>query len=131
GAIDQSGRAPLGIIQQHLEEVLRCELLMSLTRRERLGRLNETASAVGILFEIHVPTLSLFFRPSGATRTSSMGEQLRASRTHVRAKRRCPVAMWEWQFLPERGLARNSGAESRREGDNHHRPLRPTWRPLP
>ena len=39
------------------------KLLVSLALRERLGRLNETAAAVGIFVEIHVPSLGLFRRP--------------------------------------------------------------------
>src|SRR6516164_7065608 len=39
------------------------ELLVSLALRERLGRLDETAAAVGIFVEIHVPSLGLFRRP--------------------------------------------------------------------
>src|ERR1700745_4213916 len=39
------------------------ELLVSLALREQLGRLHETAAAVGIFVEIHVPSLGLFRRP--------------------------------------------------------------------
>src|ERR1700683_158437 len=48
---------------------------MALALRERLGRLHETAAAVGILFEIHVRFPSAYpGSPEGATGTSSLGE---------------------------------------------------------
>jgi hypothetical protein len=47
---------------------------MALALRERLGRLHETAAAVGILFEIHVRFPSAYpGSPEGTTGTSSLG----------------------------------------------------------
>ena len=59
GAVDQTGGEPLGVVEQHLEQVLGRELLVSLAQRERLGGLDETAAAVGVFVEIH----DLFPRP--------------------------------------------------------------------
>jgi hypothetical protein len=51
------------------------KLLMALALRERLGRLHETAAAVGILFEIHVRFPSAYpGSPEGTAGTSSLGE---------------------------------------------------------
>jgi hypothetical protein len=48
---------------------------MALALRQRLGRLHETAAAVGILFEIHVRFPSACpVSPEGAAGTSSLGE---------------------------------------------------------
>ena len=71
--IDQTGGEPFGVVEQNLQQVLGRKLLVSLAQRERLGRLNETAAAVGIFVEIHVPSLGLFRRPGGAIGTSSWG----------------------------------------------------------
>src|SRR5262249_20489975 len=75
--VDQAGGEPLGVVEQHLQQVLGRKLLMSLAQRERLGRLNETAAAVGIFVEIHVPSLGLFRRPNWRDRNIVMGLQLR------------------------------------------------------
>ncbi len=53
-AVDQSGRQTLRIVEQHLEQMFRRELLVTLPHRERLGRLHETAGAFGIFFKVHV-----------------------------------------------------------------------------
>ena len=50
-----------------------CELLVALAQGQRLGRLNETAGAVGIFLEIHVLSLGLPLRPCSASGASSMG----------------------------------------------------------
>ena len=63
GTIDQAGGEPLGVVKQHLEEVFGRKLLMSLAQRERLGGLDETATAVGVFVEIHVLSLGLFQTP--------------------------------------------------------------------
>ena len=62
-SVDQTGGEPFGVVEQNLEQMFGRKLLMSLAQRERLGRLNETAAAVGIFVEIHVPSLGLFRRP--------------------------------------------------------------------
>ena len=72
-AVDQPGGEPLGIVEQHLEQVLRGELLVSLAQRERLGGLDETAAAVGVFVEIHILPSAYSERPGGANRTSSLG----------------------------------------------------------
>src|SRR6202034_2674638 len=59
GPVDQTGGEPLGVVEQHLEQVLGRKLLMSLAQRERLGGLDETAAAVRVFVEIH----GLFPRP--------------------------------------------------------------------
>ena len=53
GAVDEARGEPLGVVKQHLQEVLGRKLLVPLALRKRLGRLNETAAAVGVLVEIH------------------------------------------------------------------------------
>ena len=72
-AVDQPGGESLGIVEQHLEQVLRGELLVPLARRERLGGLDETAAAVGVFVEIHILPSAYSERPGGANRTSSLG----------------------------------------------------------
>ena len=49
------------------------ELLVSLALGERLRRLDETAAAVGIFLEIHVPSLGLFRRPNWRGRNIVIG----------------------------------------------------------
>src|ERR1700685_1766471 len=50
------------------------KLLVSLARRERLGRLDETAAAVGIFIEIHSAALGLFRPPLRRERNIVMGK---------------------------------------------------------
>ena len=63
GAVDQPGREPFGIVEQHLEQVLGRKLLMALAEREGLGRLHETAAAVSVFVKVHVGSLGLFQTP--------------------------------------------------------------------
>ncbi len=79
GAVDEPGGEPFRVVEQHLEQMLGRELLMSLAQRERLGRLDETAGAVGVLLEIHVASLGLFRTPQRRERNIVMGWILRAS----------------------------------------------------
>ena len=62
GAVDQTGRRAFGVVEQDLQQMFGGELLVPLALRERLGRLHETAAAVGIFLEIHGPSLGLFRR---------------------------------------------------------------------
>ncbi len=73
GAVNKTCSEPLRIVKQHLEQVFGRELLMSLALRERLGGLDETAAAIGILFEIHIPSLGLFRKPLQRGRNIVMG----------------------------------------------------------
>src|SRR5262249_8045328 len=59
GGVDQARREPFGIVEQDFEEMFGGKLLVALALRERLRRLHETAAAVGIFLEIHVPSLGL------------------------------------------------------------------------
>ena len=75
GAIDQTGGEALRIVEQDLENVFGKELLMPFAQRQRLGRLDESAGAVGIFVDVHVPRLR---RPGSGARigtpeTSSLG----------------------------------------------------------
>ena len=79
GAVDEPGGEPLGIVEQHLEQVLRGKLLVSLAQRERLGGLDETAAAVGVFVEIHVLPSAYSERPCGANETPSLGIHGRAA----------------------------------------------------
>ena len=63
GAVDEPRGEPFGVVEQDFQEMFGGELLVSLALRERLGRLDETAAAVGIFLEIHVLSLGLFRRP--------------------------------------------------------------------
>ena len=72
-AVDQPGGEPLGIVEQHLEQVLRGKLLVPLAQRQRLGGLHETAAAVGISIKVHVAPSACPARPSGTDGTSSWG----------------------------------------------------------
>ena len=75
GPVDQARGQAFRVVEQNLEQVLGRKLLMALALRERLGRLHETAAAVGILFEIHVRFPSAYpGSPEGTTGTSSLGE---------------------------------------------------------
>ena len=56
GALDKAGGHPFPIVEQHLQKVLRRELLVPLAERVGLGRLNEALRPLRILFDIHVPT---------------------------------------------------------------------------
>ena len=73
GTVDQTGGEPFGVVEQNLEQVLGRKLLMSLAQRERLGGLDETAAAVGVFVEIHVPSLGLFRTPWRRDRNIVMG----------------------------------------------------------
>jgi hypothetical protein len=53
GAVYQAGCEALRIIEQHLQKVLRGELLVAFTQGEALRRLHEALRAVGVTFEIH------------------------------------------------------------------------------
>src|SRR5690606_26058468 len=55
-AVDQAGGQPLGIVKQHLEQVLGAELLVSFAQRERLRRLHESSRPFGVFLEIHSPS---------------------------------------------------------------------------
>ena len=77
GAVDQTGGEPFRVVKQHLEQVFGCELLVSLAQRERLGGLDETATAVGVFVEIHVPSLGLSRTPLRRERNIVMGLYLR------------------------------------------------------
>ena len=63
GAVDEPRGEPFRVVEQHLEQVLGRELLVSLAQRERLGRLDETAAALGVFLEIHVASLGLSRTP--------------------------------------------------------------------
>ena len=52
-AVDQAGAEAFRIVEQHLEQVTRLKLGMSLAHREVLSRLHEAAGALGVLFEVH------------------------------------------------------------------------------
>ena len=58
GAIDQTGREPLGIVEQNLEQVFGGKLLMAFAQGQRLGGLHEPAGTVGEFLEIHFSTPS-------------------------------------------------------------------------
>ena len=73
GAIDQPGREPFGVVEQDLQEMFGGELLVSLALRERLGRLHETAAAVGVFFKIHGSSLGLDRCLESAAGPSSLG----------------------------------------------------------
>ena len=53
------GGQPLGIVEQHLEQMLGAELLVSLAQGQRLRGLHEAAGAVGVFLEIHCEKLPL------------------------------------------------------------------------
>ena len=53
GAVDQAAGKALAVVQQHLEHVQRRKLLMAVTHGQRLRRLDETARALGVFFNIH------------------------------------------------------------------------------
>ena len=52
-ALDDAGRQALGVVEQHLEQMVGAELLVPLAQGQALGRLHEAAGALGILVEIH------------------------------------------------------------------------------
>ncbi len=56
--LDQAGGQPLGVVEQHLQDVLRRELLVAGAKRPGLGGLRETARPLGVLVEVHCRSLS-------------------------------------------------------------------------
>ncbi len=58
-APDQAGTQPFLILKQHLQQMLRCQKLVFVTLRERVGGLDKPFASVGKLFDIHLRTLSL------------------------------------------------------------------------
>ena len=54
GAVDQAGRQPFRIVEQDLEDMFRGELLVPFAQSKGLGRLDKTASAVRVFFDIHI-----------------------------------------------------------------------------
>ena len=56
GLADQAGGQPFLVVEQHLEQMLRRELLVALAQREALRRLDEALGAIGIFVEVHVPS---------------------------------------------------------------------------
>ena len=71
GAVDQTAGQPLGVVEQDLEQMLGCELLLALPQGQRLGRLNEPAGAVREFLEIHSVSLGLPLRPCGTKMAAS------------------------------------------------------------
>ena len=68
-AVDQPGGETFGIVQQHLEQMLRRELLMAFAQGQRLRGLDKTPRTVGVFLEIH----RLYsFGPDGTGCTGSM-----------------------------------------------------------
>src|SRR5262249_36504287 len=106
-AVNQTGAQSFRIVEQNLEQMLGSELLVALADCKRLGRLHKTAGAVGVFFKIHRScSLSMFLRPSGARRTSSMGIPHRKSglpdlRTILRNPGR-PGLRWGLEGPPNR-----------------------------
>ncbi len=80
GAIDQPRGEPFRVVEQDLQQMFGGKLLMPLALRERLGRLHETAAAVGIFFKVHVVSLGLYRYPEGVAGPSSLGEFSAAAR---------------------------------------------------
>ena len=66
GTIDQARGEPFRVVEQDLEQMLRCELLVALAQGQRLGGLNEAAGAVRVFLKIHFISLGLPLRPCGA-----------------------------------------------------------------
>ena len=52
--VDQSGRQPLFVVEQHFQDVLGRELLMAFAQRQRLRALDEPPRPLGVFFQIHV-----------------------------------------------------------------------------
>src|SRR5208282_1958119 len=84
-AVDEPSGEPLGIVEQHLEQMLGRKLLVSLAQRERLGGLDETAAAVGVFVEIHILPSAYSERPGGAIGISSLGSHGRAALSRSRS----------------------------------------------
>ena len=72
GAVDQAAGQPFRVVEQDLEQMLRCELLMAFPQGQRLGGLNEPAGAVREFLEIH----SVFPRPAPPSNRRESGIQL-------------------------------------------------------
>src|SRR6202021_1825794 len=53
GAVDQTAGEALAVVQQHLQHMQCRKLLVAVARRERLCRLDKTARALGVFFNIH------------------------------------------------------------------------------
>jgi hypothetical protein len=53
GAVDQTAGQALAVVQQHFEHMQRRKLLVAVAHRQRLRRLDKTARALGVFFNIH------------------------------------------------------------------------------
>ena len=53
GTVDQTAGEALAVVQQHFEHMQRRELLVAVTHRQRLRRLDKTARTLGVFFNIH------------------------------------------------------------------------------
>ena len=71
GALDQARRHPFGIVEQHLQKMLRRELLVALAQGVGLGGLDEAARPLRVFLEIHA---SLPFGPAPRPEASRGGQ---------------------------------------------------------
>ena len=75
-AVDEPGGQSFGVVQQHLEQMLGRELLMTLALRHRLRGLHEAAGAVGVFLEIHWKKLPLSRSPEARPELSMVERTL-------------------------------------------------------
>jgi hypothetical protein len=54
---NEVGAQPLGVLQEHLEQMLRGQPLMAAPQRHRLRRLQKPLGAIGVFLELHDPNL--------------------------------------------------------------------------
>jgi hypothetical protein len=55
---DQVGRETFRIVEQHFQQMVRQKTLVTLTQRQHLRALKETAHTLGVLLLVHLSTLS-------------------------------------------------------------------------
>jgi hypothetical protein len=85
GFADKACGEPLGIVQQHLQEMVRRKLLVALAQSQALRRLNEAASAVRKHLDIHGPSSAHLSAPMARTGTF-----------YVRMIVAPPTSHWQW-----------------------------------
>src|SRR5262249_22822908 len=74
GAVDQPAGQALRVVQQDLQQMFGCKLLVPFPKRQRLGGLHEAAGAVREFLTVHSSTPSACpSRPEGASRTIVIG----------------------------------------------------------
>ena len=82
GALDQAGRQPFVVVEQHLQKMFGRELLVALARAPGLRGLDEAARPLGVFLEIHIDVSTPSAGPLAA-RSGKLTEPLVRSRVQI------------------------------------------------